>query len=59
MSFAICVCGDHFSVIMTDGRMIRLADNSIKTETAMKAININKNVAIGVTGDPIPSRNSY
>lgn len=54
MSFAICVCGDHFSVTMADGRMMRLSDNTIVTETAIKAIKINDNVSLGVTGDPIP-----
>ena len=54
MSFVICVCGDHFSVTMSDGRMIMLPDHSIASETIKKEIKINNNVVLGVTGDPTP-----
>lgn len=54
MSFVICVCSMHFSVMMSDGRMIRLPDNAIVSENVSKVIKINNNVAMACTGDPIP-----
>ena len=55
MSLVVCVCGEYFSIIMGDSRMISLSDNEIVDENIQKVLQLNDNVAIGFTGDPIPT----
>ena len=55
MSFVVCVCGEYFSTIMSDGRMVSLPNNKVVDENIPKVLKINNNVAIGFTGDPSPT----
>ncbi len=54
MSIVLSVCGTNFSLMMSDGRMMRLNDMSIVYERAPKIKRVNSKVIIGFTGDPIP-----
>lgn len=54
----ICVCGVNFSLMMSDGRKIRLNDMKIVDEHCSKIKRINSKVILGFTGDPIPTMNA-
>ena len=56
MSFVICICGTNFSVMMSDGRMVKIPENTVVREDFPKVIKINNNVALAYTGDPVPTR---
>lgn len=56
MSFAICVCGLNFSVMMSDGRLVKIPNNTVVREDVPKVIKFNRNVSMAYTGDPIPTQ---
>lgn len=58
MSIVLSVCGTNFSLMMSDGRMIRLNDLNIADENFSKIRKVNENVIVGFTGDPIPMINA-
>lgn len=58
MSIVLSVCGVNFSLMMSDGRKLRLNDMKIVDEHYPKIKCINSKVIIGFTGDPIPTMNA-
>lgn len=56
MSFVICICDVNFSIMMSDGRMVRLPNNVVVDENVPKVLKINNNVGMAYTGDPIPTQ---
>ena len=63
MSIVLSVCGVNFSLMMSDGRMVKINDMTsndltIVDENCKKIRRINRNVMIGFTGDPIPMINT-
>lgn len=58
MSFVLCVCTPTYSIMVGDSRMITFNKNGkyeVVEEDIQKVKQINKNISIGYTGDPIPS----
>lgn len=57
MSIVLSVCGYNFSLMMCDGRMIKIDSGSLEivTENFKKIERVNSRVCIGFTGDPIAS----
>lgn len=58
MSIVLSVCGANFSLMMSNGRKIRLNDMKIVDEYYSKIKHINSKVILGFTGDPIPTMNA-
>ena len=63
MSIVISVCGVNFSLMMSDGRLVKINDMNSKNLTVVneefkKISRINRNVMIGFTGDPVPTINA-
>ena len=53
MSFVLSVCGVGFSLIVGDKRMSRISTKEVVDDNVQKVFQINSNVSIGFTGDPI------
>lgn len=58
MSIVLSVCGTNFSLMMSDGRKIRLNDMKVVDENFPKIQRINSRVILGFTGDPEPTLNA-
>lgn len=58
MSIVLSVCGVNFSLMMSDGRKIRLNDMKVIDEYYPKIKRINSKVILGFTDDPIPTMNA-
>lgn len=57
MSFVLCICNSTYSIMVGDSRMVVINENGEcepVEENIHKVQQINENVSIGYTGDPIP-----